>query len=294
VGGSVGGRIAPCPLDLNAGSPDHDTGLVRPPEGPIPPLYNPTVASGAPDLFVVCKHCGSEVSPYITECPYCGHRLQKRAPKISRDGKIAEKPRRRTPTPSLPRLRRGEIPGIRHDQHPYATAVLVLLGFIGPLLLRTNLVPIDDLVAYAPLKHHIWRVITSPFVYGNTGYTVLTLAAVGIFGFLMERRHGPPVVVALFLVGAVVGTALGVDLSNNVVDGANGGALALIVAWAIPDLFELAAQREVDGDLLGAGVFAAVIALMPLAAPEASWVADAVGVATGLVIGYPIARLHRA
>ena len=30
--------------------------------------------SGA-DLFVVCKHCGSEVSPYVTECPYCGNRL---------------------------------------------------------------------------------------------------------------------------------------------------------------------------------------------------------------------------
>ena len=26
------------------------------------------MSSGA-DLFVVCKQCGSEVSPYITECP---------------------------------------------------------------------------------------------------------------------------------------------------------------------------------------------------------------------------------
>ena len=41
--------------------------------------------AGAPDLFVVCKNCGSEVSPYITECPYCGTRLRKRAPKIERD-----------------------------------------------------------------------------------------------------------------------------------------------------------------------------------------------------------------
>ena len=36
------------------------------------------------DLFVVCKQCGSEVSPYITECPYCGHRLRRRAPKLPR------------------------------------------------------------------------------------------------------------------------------------------------------------------------------------------------------------------
>ena len=43
------------------------------------------MASG-PDLFVVCKSCGSEVSPYITECPYCGTRLRKRAPKLERGG----------------------------------------------------------------------------------------------------------------------------------------------------------------------------------------------------------------
>ena len=47
------------------------------------------MASG-PDLFVVCKKCGSEVSPYITECPYCGTRLRKRAPKIERDGTVSE------------------------------------------------------------------------------------------------------------------------------------------------------------------------------------------------------------
>jgi uncharacterized OB-fold protein len=41
------------------------------------------MASG-PDLFVVCKSCGSQVSPYVTECPYCGQRVRKRAPKIER------------------------------------------------------------------------------------------------------------------------------------------------------------------------------------------------------------------
>ena len=43
-----------------------------------------------PDLNVVCKNCGNEVSPYITECPYCGNRLRKRAPKIERDGTVSE------------------------------------------------------------------------------------------------------------------------------------------------------------------------------------------------------------
>src|ERR1700724_3738697 len=97
------------------------------------------MSAGGPDLFVVCKNCGSEVSPYITECPYCGNRLRKRAPKIDRDGRVAEK-RRRRPTPSLPRLRPGEMPGIRPESRPYATLALIVLGIAGTLLYRAALV----------------------------------------------------------------------------------------------------------------------------------------------------------
>src|SRR4030081_2117357 len=93
------------------------------------------MSTGNPELFVVCKSCGSEVSPYITECPYCGNRLRKRAPKIDREGRGSEKRRRRRP-PALPRRRRDEIPGIRAESHPYATVTLVLLGLIGTLMWR--------------------------------------------------------------------------------------------------------------------------------------------------------------
>src|SRR4029453_2016103 len=98
----------------------------------------------APDLFVVCKKCGEEVSPYITECPYCGTRLRKRAPKIERDGTVSEpaaqtKPRRaRRTAPRLGRLRTGEIPGIRGDAtgRPWATIVLTTLSLFGLLFLQ--------------------------------------------------------------------------------------------------------------------------------------------------------------
>ena len=80
------------------------------------------MSTGGPDLFVICKSCGSEVSPYITECPYCGNRLRKRAPKLDREGRVSEK--RRPPTPALPRLRRDEIPGIRPDSRPYALSLI--------------------------------------------------------------------------------------------------------------------------------------------------------------------------
>ena len=38
------------------------------------------------ELNVVCKSCGAEVSPYVTECPYCGARLRKRAPELELGG----------------------------------------------------------------------------------------------------------------------------------------------------------------------------------------------------------------
>ena len=86
------------------------------------------VASG-PDLFVVCKNCGSEVCPYITECPYCGTRLRKRAPKLEKGGGPPRAARRRE-RPKLRRLRPGEIPGVRADGRPYATIALVLVSVL--------------------------------------------------------------------------------------------------------------------------------------------------------------------
>ena len=55
------------------------------------------------ELRVICKNCGSEVSPYVTECPYCGARLRKRAPKLERRGDGLEpKPPRRRPRRFIP------------------------------------------------------------------------------------------------------------------------------------------------------------------------------------------------
>src|SRR5438477_7993802 len=83
------------------------------------------MSTGGPDLFVICKNCQAEVSPYITECPYCGNRLRKRAPKLEKARRQAER-RTRQARPSLGRLRKGEIPGIRVDARPYATIALVV------------------------------------------------------------------------------------------------------------------------------------------------------------------------
>ena len=249
------------------------------------------MTSGGPDLFVICKSCGSEVSPYITECPYCGNRLRKRAPKIDRDGRVAERRRRRPPTPSLPRLKRGEIPGIRAESRPYATLVLLVAGLVGCLLWRTGLVKFSDMAVVGKPGAHWWRLITASFTYANTGFAFVTLGTIALYGWLIERRHGPAAVLALYALGGIGGVAVTAAAYDfPIVQGANGAALAMLVAWAIPDLLAVRAGEDIEGDLLGTAVIAAVVALMPLAVNDTSWIADGVGVAAGLIVGLPLAR----
>ncbi len=251
------------------------------------------MTAGGPDLFVVCKNCGAEVSPYITECPYCGQRLRKRAPKLDRDGRIAERPERRHAHVSLPRLRRGEIPGIRHEARPYASLSLVLLGVVGCLIWRTSAVSLGQLTVFGgELGTRFWHVFTAASVYDNTGYAFVALGTIALFGVLVERRYGSVVVVALALIGGAGGLALAAHLGGGAYLGGNGAALALLCAWAVPDLTRLAQHRDYEGDLIGAGVLAGVNILMPLAAPLASWAAAGVGVVAGLLLGYLLTRIH--
>jgi membrane associated rhomboid family serine protease len=250
------------------------------------------VSAGGPELFVICKNCGSEVSSYITECPYCGTRLRKRAPKLDREGRVAEKRSRRSPPPLLTRLRPDEIPGIRPDTRPYATIALVIGGLVGTLLWRTGLGSANDLEVIGKPGAHWWRLFTAVFTYNNTGYAFVTMAAIALFGYLLERRHGPLAVLGLFLVGGVGGlAATAAAYAFPVALGGNGAALALLCAWVTPDLIALRAGEDVDGDLLGVAAIAAVVALMPLAVAQASWVADGVGVVAGFAIGLPLSRM---
>jgi membrane associated rhomboid family serine protease len=251
------------------------------------------VSTGGPDLFVICKSCGSEVSPYITECPYCGNRLRKRAPKLDRDQRVAERKARRQPPPLLTRLRRDEIPGIRGDNHPYATAVLVVAGLVGCLLWKTGAGGLGlDLALFGKPGSQWWRLFTAAFTYDNVGYAFITLSAIGLFGTLIERRHGPVAVLTLFLLGGVGGLAAATAVyPDSLLMGASGAALALAAAWAVPDLKLLRSGDDVEGDLIGAAVFAAVVALMPLADPSAGWVADGVGLVAGFALGVPLALL---
>ncbi|MFP5363151.1 MAG: rhomboid family intramembrane serine protease [Thermoleophilia bacterium] len=265
----------------------------------------------SPDLFVVCKNCQAEVSPYITECPYCGTRLRKRAPRIERpDAPV--KPQKRGPrgarrsrgqakAPKAPgnvrglgRLRSGEIPGISPDElrRPYATMVLVALSF-GLWLLLAFYVRAD--FAVSALEGDPWRFFTAAFLNDGIAAQFAAVVGLGLFGSLIERRHGPVVVVVLFALcgpGALA-TAAAIDV-ESLVFGSHGAALGLLCAWLVPVLLE---RRDRDGDdaadLLGVLVIAAVLLLVPLLS-QGSAVAGIVGGAFGATAGLALAAARRS
>jgi membrane associated rhomboid family serine protease len=259
------------------------------------------------DLFIVCKHCGSEVSPYITECPYCGHRLRRRAPKLpsasepSRTrsgllGRIGSRspdtaPARERPARGFSSLASAGASAAR----PYATIAIVAASAIVWILLRADYVSADKFVVVGPLRGDWWKLFSSSVSYLNGWYAFFTLIVVAVFGWLLERRHGPVVVLALFFGAGVAGALAAVAVYPlAIVVGGNAGALALLAAWAAPDLRAARAGDYYEGDLLGTAALAALMLAMPWARFEASWLAGVVGAALGLLFGLGLARIVQA
>jgi membrane associated rhomboid family serine protease len=255
-----------------------------------------------PDLFVVCRNCGSEVSPYVTECPYCGQRVRKRAPKLDRSGGEPQPKKRRRRRPTLPRLRAEEIAGIAPDRRPYATFALILAGVLSMLLFRAD--PTVDLgYLTVPIAEEPWRFFVAPFLFSDqVGYAFVALLAVGIFGTLLERRFGPLPVIAVFVLSGAAGMALVAlvetpplftDTEVFFAFGANGSALGLLCAWLVDD--RLAARRadDRDNDLLGVYVIAIMLVLLSLAEEAANIGAAVGGAVTGALLGMTLPLFTR-
>ena len=256
-----------------------------------------------PDLFVVCKNCGSEVSPYVTECPYCGQRVRKRAPKIDRTtGEPTQKRRRRAK--KLPRLRAEEIAGIAPDTRPYATGVLILICVAAILFYAAA--PTRDigyLFVSSGIDDDWWRWFTAPFLHGDQlGYAFVALVPVGLFGTLLERRFGPVPVVLIFVLSGAAGAALAAQLETPPllsdvpiwpVIGANGAALGLLCAWLVDDRLAFRRGEDRENDLIGVYIIAAVLVLLSLTTEEANIAAAVGGALTGTVIGLLLPRFTR-
>lgn len=254
------------------------------------------MASG-PDLFVVCKSCGSEVSPYITECPYCGTRLRKRAPKLERGGLAGPvKPRRRDSIPSLGKLKPGEIPGIKADLslRPYATIALVVAAILVTIGARAGVYSLLDLTIAGPIGSEYQRLLTSSFAYAGTGYELVALVSIGLFGWLLERRHGLWAPLLVYVLCAAAGAALAVVIDPEpFAAGGNGAALGLLCAWLVPELLARRRGVETEADSYGVAAFAAVLLALPIATEDAHVLVGLGGAITGLAIGWPLTRAPR-
>jgi membrane associated rhomboid family serine protease len=185
------------------------------------------------------------------------------------------------------------MPGIRGERRPYATIALVLASIVVTVLFNAGLFFLDDLALGAGVTDEWWRTVTTLFVYGSTGYEIVALAAVFLFGWLLERRHGPPAPLVVFFAGGAGGMALAILAGDaDLALGANGAALALLCAWSVRDLLGRRRGEEDDADMLGVLAIAVVLVLLPLAVDEASAVAGLGGAAIGLLLGLPLARMR--
>lgn len=250
-----------------------------------------------PELFVICPNCGSEVSPYVTECPYCGNRVRKRAPDLKKDRKQREKAekkaerdaeKRRKRTKELLTGRAGggvETPEyLRSGRPPLATTTLISAAVVLSVAMRARGFPPVDWVFSSSLTSRPWLLFTSPFFNEGYGYAFVCLLAVAMFGSGIERRFGAAAVVAVWLVCGAAGVAAEYALAPDtlVANGALAVAVGMMTAWLIHVL-----QREDlrDYDPFGLVAVSAVLFAMPLVSDEASVWMILGGLAGGALCG---------
>ncbi len=238
------------------------------------------------ELSVICKNCGSEVSPYVTECPYCGARLRKRAPKLERRGDAFEalrpKRRRRIPRPAM---------SLGGADRPYATIAVIL---VSALLLLVQKASGDALATFGglivPLEGDWWRYLTAPFAYVDIGYLFVVAVGLAIFATGVERRLGTLPTAVLLLACGTLGMVAADAVANaqgeiTVVSGGNGVALGAVAAWFALRRAEATGRIDEEYDVIGVAVAAVVLIALPLFAPTADFVGGLVGGAVGGLAG---------
>ncbi len=234
----------------------------------------------APELSVVCKSCGSEVSPYVTECPYCGTRLRKRAPKLERVGDEvrvregrADRRRRKAAEKAAERAgRMAERAAVREDLalRPLATIAALAAPAVLLIVERASNLSLFDLGAIAgPVGDEWWRYFAAPFVYDNVGYLFACGLAIAIFLPAIERRVGTIASVLLVLGCGALGmlAADGLDSAFGdgvmVAAGGNGIALGVVCAWLVIRDAERRADPTEEYDQIAVLVVLAVLLLLP-------------------------------
>jgi membrane associated rhomboid family serine protease len=260
----------------------------------------------SPELSVVCRNCGSEVSPYVTECPYCGTRLRRRAPKLERQGdelrareSRRDRRRRKTTERRLGRQLDGRrAPSVALSaERPYVTIAAIL----GPALLlviarAAGWSTIDTGELFRPASSAGWRYFAAPFTYDSAGYLFVTGLAFAIFVPTLERRLGIIAAASLLIACGSLGMLTTSALDSSFGDGitiacgGNGMALGALAAWFALRHHDLASDPTDDFDRIALIVAAAVLLLLPVVDDYADPWAGLAGGLVGLFCGALAAR----
>jgi len=247
------------------------------------------------ELSVICKNCGSEVSPYVTECPYCGTRLRKRAPKLERRGDALEaKPRRRKRPRILRRPRRETTAEFR----PYATMAVILVSAGLLLVLKATGDSIDAFGGLiVPFNDEWWRFLTAPFAYADVGYLFVVAVGLAIFGTGLERRLGTAATAVLLLACGALGMLVANGIASaqsdvEVIAGGNGMALGAVAAWFAIRRAEAHRTIDDDYDAIGVIIASAVLLALPIFESSADPFAGLIGGAVGGLAGLASSALR--
>ena len=259
-----------------------------------------------PELSVVCKSCGSEVSPYVTECPYCGARLRKRAPKLER---VGDEVRVREGRADRRRRKAAERRGRLADRvaatqdlalRPLATiAVLVASAAMMVIEAASNLTVSDLGAIVGPVGDEFWRYFAAPFVYDNVGYLFACGLAIAIFLPPIERRVGSVAALLLVLGCGALGMLAAAGLDSALGDGilvaagGNGIALGVVCAWLVIRDAERRADPTDEYDRIAVAVVLAVLFLLPAVVDYASVWAGLMGALVGAGCGLAAALGRR-
>jgi membrane associated rhomboid family serine protease len=249
------------------------------------------------ELSVICKNCGSEVSPYVTECPYCGARLRKRAPKLERRGDGLEaKPRRRSRPRIIRRRKRADAPAAPF--RPYATMAAILAP---AALLLVQKASGNSLTTYGglivPVDDEWWRFLVAPFAYADVGYLFVVAIGLAIFATGLERRLGTVATGTLLIACGSLGVLAASGVANavdqvEVIAGGNGMALGALAAWFALRRSEANGAVDDDYDTIGVIVAAAVLLALPIFESTADPFAGLTGGLVGGLAGLTAAGLR--
>jgi membrane associated rhomboid family serine protease len=252
------------------------------------------------ELSVICKNCGSEVSPYVTECPYCGARLRKRAPKLERRGDAleAQRPKRRRRRLRLRRPGRPVTFAGSDTFRPYATLTVILGSAVLLLIQKATGNPLSTFGGLiVPFGGEWWRYLTAPFAYVDVGYLFVVAVGLAIFATGVERRLGSAPTALLLLACGTLGVLAAGGIAGakgeiTVIAGGNGMALGAVAAWFAIRRSEAHGAIDEEYDVIGVAVAAAVLIALPLFAPTANFFACLVGGAVGGLAGLAATTLH--